>query len=174
MSKPLGSYPWYPEGWLWTELRFRMTPAERGVYRDFLDWYFIHGGLSTEERALLTFSACESNREFLKIWKRISQFFEIRDGRYHPKTDHFPKPAFKRSPDSRRHTVSPKLRFKILERDEYKCQYCGAGIDTCPLDIDHVLPVAKGGTNHPSNLVAACSTCNSGKGANCIGGASLA
>jgi hypothetical protein len=29
--------------------------------------------------------------------------------------------------------------------------------------VDHVTPVALGGTNHPSNLVAACEPCNSGK-----------
>jgi hypothetical protein len=60
-----------------------------------------------------------------------------------------------------RKAISRRLRFEILRRDSNTCRYCHA-TDT-PLVIDHVLPVALGGTDDPSNLVAACKDCNAGK-----------
>jgi len=41
------------------------------------------------------------------------------------------------------------------------CYMCGAAADT----IDHVKPLAAGGSNWPSNLRPACRSCNSSKGA---------
>lgn len=60
--------------------------------------------------------------------------------------------------------VSRRLRFEILRRDGHTCRYCGAAAPDVPLTVDHVVPVALGGTNDPSNLVCACRDCNSGKG----------
>ncbi|MFE4420379.1 HNH endonuclease [Streptomyces sp. NPDC056817] len=59
--------------------------------------------------------------------------------------------------------VSKRLRYEILRRDRYTCRYCGASAPDAPMRVDHVTPVALGGTDHPSNLVAACEPCNSGK-----------
>ena len=52
-----------------------------------------------------------------------------------------------------------KTRAQILSRDNNECQYCGAVATT----VDHVIPVAKGGTDESSNLAAACSRCNYSK-----------
>ncbi len=57
--------------------------------------------------------------------------------------------------------VSKRLRFEVLKRDGYACRYCHATDN--PLTIDHVVPVALGGTDEPDNLVAACRDCNAGK-----------
>lgn len=59
--------------------------------------------------------------------------------------------------------VSKRLRYEILRRDGHACRYCGAGAPEAKLTVDHVRPVALGGTDDPSNLVAACGDCNSGK-----------
>lgn len=59
--------------------------------------------------------------------------------------------------------VSRRLRFEILKRDDYACRYCGAKVPDVELTVDHVLPVALGGTDEPTNLVAACRACNGGK-----------
>lgn len=64
-----------------------------------------------------------------------------------------------------RRRIAPKVRFTVLRRDNYTCQYCGAKAPNVQLTIDHALPVAKGGGNDISNLVTACSACNYGKGA---------
>jgi hypothetical protein len=60
-----------------------------------------------------------------------------------------------------RKAIPRRLRYEILRRDDYTCRYCHA--TDAPLTIDHVIPVALGGTDDPSNLVAACEACNIGK-----------
>jgi len=62
-----------------------------------------------------------------------------------------------------RRRLRPSLRFAILARDGYRCQYCGASAPAVTLHIDHIVPVAKGGTDDPENLITACETCNLGK-----------
>jgi hypothetical protein len=57
--------------------------------------------------------------------------------------------------------VSKRTRFEVLRRDDNNCRYCHA--TDSPLTIDHVVPVALGGSDDPCNLVAACKDCNAGK-----------
>jgi hypothetical protein len=59
--------------------------------------------------------------------------------------------------------VSKRLRYEILRRDNHTCRYCGATAPDVPLRVDHVTPVALGGTDTPGNLVTSCEPCNSGK-----------
>lgn len=59
--------------------------------------------------------------------------------------------------------VTKRVRFEILRRDNHACQYCGLVAPDTELTIDHVIPVALGGTDKPDNLVAACKDCNAGK-----------
>lgn len=59
--------------------------------------------------------------------------------------------------------VSKRVRYEVLRRDGFACRYCGAAAPTAVLEVDHVVPVALGGSDDPSNLVAACADCNSGK-----------
>ena len=63
-----------------------------------------------------------------------------------------------------RDTVTPSLRFTILKRDGFRCQYCGVTGRDSLLEIDHILPVSAGGTDVESNLRTACLRCNQGKG----------
>jgi len=60
-------------------------------------------------------------------------------------------------------TVSKRLRYEILNRDGFACRYCGAKAPDATLVVDHVTPKALGGTDEPTNLVAACRDCNTGK-----------
>lgn len=61
--------------------------------------------------------------------------------------------------------VSRSLRFQILRRDNHSCRYCGGTAPSATLTVDHVVPVALGGTDDPTNLVTACQGCNAGKSA---------
>lgn len=61
--------------------------------------------------------------------------------------------------------VSKRTRFEVLRRDEYACRYCGATAPDAKLVVDHVMPVALGGSDKPENLVSCCSSCNGGKAA---------
>lgn len=60
-----------------------------------------------------------------------------------------------------------KIREEVLERDHYKCAYCGKRANT----VDHVKPRSAGGDDTLSNLVAACGSCNQRKAAE--GGAGI-
>lgn len=60
--------------------------------------------------------------------------------------------------------VTKRTRFEVLKRDNHTCRYCGASAPDATLTVDHVMPVALGGNDDPSNLVAACRDCNAGKG----------
>jgi len=55
-----------------------------------------------------------------------------------------------------------EVREYLLEKWNRTCAYCGAK-DT-PLQIEHIHPRAKGGTNRISNLTLACEKCNTAKG----------
>jgi hypothetical protein len=56
------------------------------------------------------------------------------------------------------------IRDRVLERDGFKCAYCGAlGGPGIELEVDHVTPLSKGGTHEMSNLVTACGDCNLSK-----------
>jgi hypothetical protein len=59
--------------------------------------------------------------------------------------------------------VSKRLRYEVLRRDGHTCRYCGGTAPDVKLTVDHVTPVALGGTDTADNLVTACGPCNSGK-----------
>ena len=56
-----------------------------------------------------------------------------------------------------------EVREYLLEKRGRCCAYCGAK-DT-PLQIEHVTPKTRGGSNRVSNLTLACAPCNQAKGA---------
>lgn len=64
-----------------------------------------------------------------------------------------------------RDNVPNELRQAVFERDNYTCQYCGRSCEKAELEIEHVIPISKGGNNDIRNLATACSECNRSKGA---------
>ena len=53
------------------------------------------------------------------------------------------------------------VKLAILNRDNYTCQICGATVkDGAKLEIDHIIPYSKGGTNDENNLQVLCQQCN--------------
>lgn len=50
-----------------------------------------------------------------------------------------------------------KQKFDLLGN---KCVQCSS----TPVEVDHIIPLSKGGTNHIDNLQPLCKPCNSGKG----------
>ncbi|HEY7895521.1 MAG TPA: HNH endonuclease [Gemmatimonadaceae bacterium] len=56
----------------------------------------------------------------------------------------------------------------LFARDRYRCQYCGrTAAELRPresLTRDHLIPMSRGGTNDWTNVVTACSPCNTRKG----------
>jgi 5-methylcytosine-specific restriction endonuclease McrA len=56
-----------------------------------------------------------------------------------------------------------KLRFQILKRDNFICQYCGRKAPEVELEVDHIYPESKGGKYVEDNLITSCRDCNIGK-----------
>ncbi|WP_443047854.1 HNH endonuclease [Streptomyces sp. H39-S7] len=59
-----------------------------------------------------------------------------------------------------RHAGWSRLRLQILRRDSYHCYLCGSPKAN---EVDHIIPVALGGTDDPLNLAACCKTCHKAK-----------
>jgi len=66
----------------------------------------------------------------------------------------------------KRSQLHQKIRFQVLNRDNFRCSLCGRDKnDGVKLHVDHKIPLARGGTNDLDNLQALCEDCNMGKGA---------
>jgi hypothetical protein len=66
----------------------------------------------------------------------------------------------------RRSGIPLTLRFDVLKRDNYRCRLCGkSASDDVTLEVDHIIPKARGGDDTVSNLHTLCFDCNRGKGA---------
>ena len=60
--------------------------------------------------------------------------------------------------------LTPTLRYKVLERDGFKCVVCGRSQgDSVKLHVDHYIPLSKGGRTELKNLRTLCAECNHGK-----------
>lgn len=55
-----------------------------------------------------------------------------------------------------------EIREYLLEKWHRTCSYCGQG--QLPLQIDHIVPRAKAGSDRVANLTLACQACNQAKG----------
>lgn len=65
-----------------------------------------------------------------------------------------------------RQAVSLNIRFSVLKRDNFKCVKCGRSPSLnhkVELEVDHIKPIARGGTNDIDNLQTLCKDCNQGK-----------
>lgn len=60
--------------------------------------------------------------------------------------------------------VGKKLRFEVFKRDSFTCQYCGRKAPDVLLEVDHIEPRSKGGSDDILNLATSCADCNRGKG----------
>ena len=65
----------------------------------------------------------------------------------------------------KRKSLSKKIRFEVFKRDNFTCRYCGKSAPDVVLEVDHIIPVSKGGTDDICNLATSCLDCNRGKGA---------
>ena len=54
-------------------------------------------------------------------------------------------------------------RRNILERDSYRCGYCGKKFKSSELNLDHIIPKCKGGKTTWENVISSCFPCNSKK-----------
>jgi hypothetical protein len=127
------------------------------AYRNFLGNFTSRGAV---ERNLQQFStAC-----LIKTWNYAQRGQLLRQF----KPPEYPNMPIIELPMAKNNTKLAKtLRYSILHRDNFICQACGAkGINGAVLEVDHIVPRSKGGSNDPSNLRTLCSNCNGGKSDN--------
>lgn len=51
-------------------------------------------------------------------------------------------------------------RYEVLKRARFRCELCGVSADYKAIEVDHIIPRNKGGTDDTSNLQALCYSCN--------------
>lgn len=100
---------------------------------------------------------------------------ETEHGRVVPEPAIIPESAQQPTPDvvqpvvvrARQQRQMPAgLRYRILKRDGFRCVLCGRSPATTlgiELQIDHIVPVSRGGDNSLGNLRTTCADCNLGK-----------
>jgi diadenosine tetraphosphate (Ap4A) HIT family hydrolase len=59
--------------------------------------------------------------------------------------------------------VSGTLRYEVLKRAKFRCELCGISADEKALEVDHILPRTRGGSDEHYNLQALCFSCNAMK-----------
>lgn len=70
----------------------------------------------------------------------------------------------KNSRAGKRQRIPNDLRFHVLYRDGFACRYCGLRPPKKELKVDHLVPIAEGGSPMAvANMVTACGDCNDGK-----------
>ncbi len=77
-----------------------------------------------------------------------------------------------KSAAGQRALMTNRLRGQIKARDGYACLNCGVSVAAEPhllLEVDHILPVSRGGLSVPENLQTLCWKCNRSKGAKVVG-----
>ena len=90
----------------------------------------------------------------------VQNFIKHQDPHYKEKASEIPPPEGKEN-FIKATGVTRNQRQRILERDKYVCQSCGATDNLC---IDHIMPVSCGGDSSDENLQALCGSCNTKKG----------
>lgn len=57
-------------------------------------------------------------------------------------------------------SIPPAVREYVYQRDHHQCQSCGKTAQDSQLSLDHIIPLATGGSNDISNLQTLCLDCN--------------
>ena len=86
----------------------------------------------------------DANRDQVKAYRHLRRAAEVGNGVF---------------------VILPGEWNRVLQRYRHECAYCGG---SGPLEMEHVVPVAKGGRHSIGNLVPACRSCNASKHANLL------
>jgi hypothetical protein len=70
------------------------------------------------------------------------------------------------SRNAEREKLTSRVRFEILQRDDFTCRACGRNPrkHNVSLHVDHIVPISRGGKTEPKNLQTLCAECNLSKG----------
>lgn len=94
----------------------------------------------------------EQRRKYVKEWYRANP--EVK------RAQHLRRRALKANAAGSHTAEDIKTQY---ERQKGRCYWCGVKVGET-YHVDHIVPLSRGGSNDPSNLVVACPTCNISKG----------
>jgi len=146
-------------------MQFKDDAVSKKLNNDF--WYFTYDNkcydreiviwrdLSSSDvkRANSIIWHIQSNLSKFKNWRSVVDFFReamiagINDGA------------------ETQRKISLSKRFDVFKKDNYSCCICGRNNESHDviLEVDHIIPISKGGTDDLINLQTLCFECNRGK-----------
>lgn len=144
-GEPRKDIPWMRWlGRLWQRSRY---PKREDAVRSFGSYYKSRKQAHDHEVALKEARLRRMEKEALEETKRAARRKRARER-------------------AQQRRMAVRKRFDILERDGFRCVYCGASpSDNSELHVDHIYPLSRGGVHDDANLATACIDCNLGKGA---------
>ena len=60
--------------------------------------------------------------------------------------------------------ISRSVMLRVVRRDNNQCQICGCILRDNEIELDHIIPVSKGGSSEEHNVRVTCLDCNRNKG----------
>ena len=123
----------------------RVLSKNRNIVKSVADGYAIIGADTfSEEETLTLMDACN---------RRLDEYLDKRkdDVWKHRTTD----PRY----------ISGTVRYEVLKRAKFRCELCGCPGDIRALQVDHIVPKSKGGSDTLNNYQCLCYSCNASKGA---------
>ena len=140
--------------------RMRIGIFDIRVYRRLVSASVDAGLLFVKDDGSVSAAIFERNRE------RWAKEFEARSAAAQEREDRYRD--VRRADRRVRQAVKEPTREDVWRKTSGKCVYCGVGLTTLAdqpnsFRVDHVLPVARGGTEDIGNLVPSCFTCNAKK-----------
>lgn len=135
------------------ERYFNGRPCARG--HSGLRWTHNSGCVECSTKAARDFHSSEEGKAYTRLWRAANS---------DAVGEHNRNQKAKRRGAAGRHTAED-IR-NILGKQKYKCAECKASVRLkAKRQVDHIIPIARGGTNWPSNLQILCAPCNMSKGA---------
>jgi len=144
-------------------LYYKLSP------RDLLEHFYTTEKLSAIEMhekflkdtgILVTPRSIQRNVKSLGLSRSLSEAFTLAIKRGRKSYDHLKKEV--KSSELRK-GINLKVRYETLRRDNFRCVLCGNTAKDVQLEIDHIIPVVRGGSNDKDNLRVLCRACNKGK-----------
>ena len=149
-----------------------LSLAEHGAYTLLLDHYYsTEQALPADPTSLFRICRAFDTAEQQAVLSVADAFFPVGDDglRHSARADRelrISREQDARISDLRARDPYRKHRAEVLATHGEFCAYCGAsGVN---LQLDHVFPRSRGGSDTPENLVPACKPCNTSKGAKTV------
>jgi len=117
------------------------------------------------KRQLAKYGRKISEHPYKRLWGSVKSACELLS-QFHEGKISLEQLLLKTKQKNERKTIPLNIRWAVLKRDNYSCKKCGRSPgkeNTVELEIDHIIPIAKNGTNDKENLQTLCHECNQGK-----------